>query len=74
MQALQSRLAEAEEAHEEELVDLQATIQSCSTKLQDTKVLLWGLLWTAVLPILVYLGIAQTCIACPSLTAVAGPF
>ena len=41
-QALQQRLAEAEEAHEEELVDLQATIQSCSTKLQNTKVLLQG--------------------------------
>ncbi len=42
MQGLQQRLAEAEEAHKEELVDLQATIQSCSAKLQDSKVLLWG--------------------------------
>ena len=39
VQGLQQRLAEAEEAHEEELTELQATIQSCSAKLQDTKVL-----------------------------------
>lgn len=38
VQGLQQRLTEAEEAHEEELVDLQATIQSCSAKLQGTKV------------------------------------
>ena len=40
VQGLQQRLAEAEEAHEEELTDLQAAIQSCSAKLQDSKVLL----------------------------------
>ena len=38
MQGLQQRLAEAEEAHKSELVDLQATIQTSRTKLQDTKV------------------------------------
>jgi len=38
VQGLQQKLTEAEEAHEEELVDMQATVQSCSTKLQDTKV------------------------------------
>ena len=43
VQGLQQRLMEAEEAHEEELADLQGTIQSCSAKLQDTKVLLQGL-------------------------------
>lgn len=37
--ALQRKLEEAEEAHEEELVDMQATVQACKAKLQDTKVL-----------------------------------
>ena len=38
MQALQQSLAEAEEAHKNELVGLQATIQTSRTKLQDSKV------------------------------------
>ena len=38
VQGLQQRLAEAEEAHKTELVDLQATIQTSLTKLQDAKV------------------------------------
>ena len=38
VQGLQQRLAEAEEAHKSELVDMQATIQTSRTKLQDTKV------------------------------------
>ena len=42
VQGLQQRLTEVEEAHEEELVDLQATIQSCSAKLQSTKVQVLG--------------------------------
>ena len=38
MQGLQQRLAEAEQAHKNELVDLQAAIQTSRTKLQDAKV------------------------------------
>ncbi len=38
LQGLQQKLAEAEEAHEEELLDMQATVKSCTTRLQDTKV------------------------------------
>ena len=38
VQGLQQKLAQAEEAHKSELVDLQAAIQTSRTKLQDTKV------------------------------------
>ena len=38
LQGLQQKLAEAEDAHEEELLDMQATVKSCTTRLQDTKV------------------------------------
>lgn len=38
LQGLQQKLAEAEEAHEEELLDMQATVKSCTIRLQDTKV------------------------------------
>lgn len=38
LQGLQQKLAEAEEAHEEELLDMQATVKSCTTRLQDSKV------------------------------------
>ena len=37
VQILQQRLAHTEDAHEEELADLQATIQASSAKLQNTK-------------------------------------